>query len=87
MTWNIPSRFIEEAGLSPQEELVEEKISAPGDWQIGNRVRHEDLGDGEILEKSGDQGDAKILILFDNGEWRKFMVKQVSLELLEQEAS
>ena len=77
--WNVPSRFIEESGLN-LEEIEPPTGEADGEWQIGSRVRHEDLGEGEILHRSGRGDDTKVLVLFDNGEWRKFLVKYVNLE-------
>ncbi len=77
--WNVPSRFVEESGLNV-EEIESPTGEVDGEWQIGSRVKHEDLGEGEILHRSGRGDDTKVLVLFDNGEWRKFLVKYVSLE-------
>lgn len=79
--WNMPSRFIEESGLN-LEEIENHSDEADGEWQVGCRVRHEDLGEGEILHKSGRDDDTKVLVLFDNGEWRKFLVRYMNLEIV-----
>ena len=50
------------------------------EWQVGARVRHEEFGRGKILERSGSGDDTKIIVLFGNGQWRKFLVKYAPME-------
>ena len=49
-------------------------------WQVGARVRHEEFGLGRILERSGSGDDTKIIVLFENGQWRKFLVKYAPIK-------
>lgn len=49
-------------------------------WQVGARVRHEEFGLGKILERSGSGDDTKIIVLFENGQWRKFLVKYAPIK-------
>ncbi len=50
------------------------------EWQVGVRVRHEEFGLGRILERSGSGDDTKIIVLFENGQWRKFLVKYAPIK-------
>jgi len=50
------------------------------EWQVGARVRHEEFGLGRILERSGSGDDTKIIVLFENGQWRKFLVKYAPIK-------
>ncbi len=81
----------EEAGLLKGEispdEAKGKNIRAPlfsqaqaDEWQVGARVRHEEFGMGKILERSGSGDDTKIIVLFENGQWRKFLVKYAPIE-------
>jgi len=86
--WNEPSRFVVEAGLLGEKESFAERemqsslfSQAQADaWQVGARVRHEEFGLGKILERSGSGDDTKIIVLFENGQWRKFLVKYAPIK-------
>ena len=86
--WNEPSRFVVEAGLLGEKESFAERemqsslfSQAQADaWQVGARVRHEEFGLGRILERSGSGDDTKIIVLFENGQWRKFLVKYAPIK-------
>ena len=49
-------------------------------FAVGSRVRHPEFGRGKIMEKSGTGDSLKVVVLFDNGEWKKLLVKYASLE-------
>ncbi|MFQ5867494.1 MAG: ATP-dependent helicase [bacterium] len=49
-------------------------------WQVGALVRHEEFGLGRILERSGSGDDTKIIVLFENGQWKKLLVKYAPIE-------
>jgi DNA helicase-2/ATP-dependent DNA helicase PcrA len=96
--WNVPSRFVVEAGLSANRTGVLEAQVSPenGDskvnqslfssgaqadeWQVGAWVRHEEFGLGRILERSGSGDDTKIVVLFENGQWKKLLVKYAPID-------
>ena len=81
----------ESSGL-PQEEIspgmAEEKNIRPSSfgqpqadgWQVGAWVRHDEFGLGRILERSGSGDDTKIVVLFENGQWKKFLVKYAPID-------
>ena len=47
---------------------------------VGARVRHAEFGRGKIMEKSGTGDSLKVVVLFDNGQWKKLLVKYAGLE-------
>ncbi len=49
-------------------------------YGVGTRVRHPEFGRGKIMEKSGTGDSLKVVVLFDNGQWKKLLVKYASLE-------
>jgi len=87
--WNTSSRFVVEAGLLGEKTgLLKEEISQSSlfsqpqadEWQVGSWVRHEEFGLGRILERSGSGDDTKIIVLFENGQWKKLLVKYAPIE-------
>jgi DNA helicase-2/ATP-dependent DNA helicase PcrA len=50
------------------------------EWQVGAWVRHEEFGLGKILERSGSGDDTKIIVVFENGQWKKLLVKYAPIE-------
>ena len=51
-------------------------------FSVGSRVRHPEFGLGKIMEKSGTGDSLKVVVLFDNGQWKKLLVKYAGLERL-----
>ena len=51
-------------------------------FYVGARVRHPEFGVGKIMEKSGTGDSLKVVVLFDNGQWKKLLVKYAGLEKL-----
>ena len=51
-------------------------------YNVGMRVQHPEFGRGKIMEKSGTGDSLKVVVLFDNGQWKKLLVKYASLERL-----
>jgi len=98
--WNVPSRFVAEAGLlGERAEFSDGEISPEvgeggnirpstfgqtqtDEWQVGAWVRHEEFGPGRIIERSGSGDDTKIVVLFENGQWKKLLVKYASIEII-----
>jgi len=81
----------EKSGLSEEEispGMAEEKNIRPSsfsqpqadEWQVGAWVRHEEFGLGRILERSGSGDDTKIVVLFENGQWKKLLVKYAPID-------
>ena len=112
--WNLPSRFIEEAGLevksrtAPAADLryaavtsssdgngtdlklfarhLEEDldiVQEHGPYCLGSRVRHDQFGEGKIIDKSGQGEELKLVVLFDSGQWKKLLVKYANLQAIQ----
>ena len=112
--WNIPSRFIEEAGFvhdfagpeqNPNFEKHNEKyfrdevikdiynngyetknepfssttIKDTNPYKIGTIVLHPTFGRGKIIEQSGSRENLKLVVLFENGQWKKLLVRIANL--------
>ncbi|MFA5858523.1 MAG: UvrD-helicase domain-containing protein [Elusimicrobiota bacterium] len=95
MRYHMPSRFITESQIL--ELNTKEKIgSVPefGEYEtsnsalehtkfhVGQRVRHSEFGDGQIVGSSGQGMGLKVIVQFDNGSWKKLVVKYANLELI-----
>ena len=104
--WNMPSRFIEEAGFRTEERLEVSTVKSAddeghgyrqnrydsgenkqedkrtGQYAVGTRVRHEQFGDGKVIDRSGAGDDLKLVVLFDSGQWKKLIVKYANLTLI-----
>lgn len=52
------------------------------DYSAGMRIKHKSFGTGLITEISQNGGDAKAIILFDNGETKTLLLKFAKLEIL-----
>ncbi|MDR2772263.1 MAG: UvrD-helicase domain-containing protein [Elusimicrobiota bacterium] len=48
-------------------------------YQIGVWVSHQLFGKGKIIEKSGTGSDLKLVVLFENGQWKKLLAKAANL--------
>ncbi len=82
-SWNMPSRFINEAGLVIDSgKICDEKGSdkPARSFSVGEIVRHSQFGEGKILDASGSGDDVKIVVLFNDGQWKKLLVKYANLE-------
>jgi DNA helicase-2/ATP-dependent DNA helicase PcrA len=51
-------------------------------YNIGDFVVHHVFGKGKIIEKIGKGDDLKLVILFDNGQWKKLLAKVSNLEII-----
>lgn len=94
--WNMPSRFIAEAGypiqiglkgtsrpLSVGEPEFEKVPSQAGPaFRIGERVHHSEFGKGKVIDRSGAGEDFKVVVQFDSGQWKKLLVKYAPLRRL-----
>jgi DNA helicase-2/ATP-dependent DNA helicase PcrA len=123
--WNIPSRFIAEAGfeniltetedqkqkfkgfnkrafnsktaygrfgnrnhVTPIEEITGNNmlLTSPMErnsaYKIGVWVSHPVFGIGEIIEQSGAGDDLKLVVLFENGQWKKLLARVANLTLI-----
>ncbi len=94
--WNVPSRFIAEAGLSSGavfeddyvplltgEKVLEnnnDEKSYDVEWSVGDMISHSEFGEGRIIKCSGDGEDLKVEVLFKTGEKKKLMAKYAPLE-------
>ncbi|MDR3112943.1 MAG: UvrD-helicase domain-containing protein, partial [Endomicrobium sp.] len=52
-------------------------------YKIGAKVTHEVFGAGKIIEKTGKGDDVKLVVLFDNGQWKKLLAKIANLQIIE----
>jgi DNA helicase-2/ATP-dependent DNA helicase PcrA len=59
---------------------AEDKTS--GAYGVGTRVRHQQFGDGKVIDRSGAGDDLKLVVLFDTGQWKKLVVKYANLEVI-----
>ena len=95
--WNLPSRFIAEAGLqvegranTTQDDWIQPDALPPrtlrpgpsGQYRVGDRVRHAEFGSGKVTDKSGSGDELKVVVVFDTGQWKKLLVKYAPLEKL-----
>ncbi len=53
-----------------------------GAYALGTRVRHQQFGEGKVIDRSGAGDDLKLVVLFDTGQWKKLVVKYANLEVL-----
>ena len=51
-------------------------------YQIGVLVSHPVFGNGKIIEKSGTNDDLKLVVLFENGQWKKLLARVAGLKLI-----
>ncbi len=73
---SLDKRSAHDAGFG----TLDARLGTP--FQVGARVRHAEFGNGKIMEKSGAGESLKVVVLFDNGQWKKLLVKYASLERL-----
>lgn len=84
--WNLPSRFIAEAGFHREREegagaVYERHMDSPGiEFAVGTRVRHPEFGEGRIIEKTGSGDSLKVLVQFYSGIRKKLLVKYAPVE-------
>jgi len=74
---NDPSRFEAVRPHHSDEPVDETSFLA---FSVGTRVKHVEFGRGKIMEKSGTGDGLKVVVLFDNGQWKKLLVKYAGLE-------
>ncbi|MBI4054956.1 MAG: UvrD-helicase domain-containing protein [Elusimicrobia bacterium] len=85
--YNLPSRFIEEAGLA-QPSVPEAPLPAKASprnliqLRLGSRVRHPQFGEGQVAQLIGGGESLKVKVVFEDGRWRKFLVQYAPLEIL-----
>ena len=68
---------------SDDEIIKDEPLYAPAadnsPFKIGDIVFHPVFGKGKIIEKSGVGDDLKLVVLFENGQWKKLLAKAANL--------
>lgn len=57
-------------------------VSDAGPFKIGVYVMHPVFGKGKIIEKSGTGDDLKLVVLFENGQWKKLLARVSNLSLI-----
>lgn len=71
---------------SDDEIIKDEPLYAPATdsspYKIGVLVSHPAFGNGKIIEKSGIGDDLKLVVLFENGQWKKLLARVSNLKLL-----
>lgn len=89
---NVPSRFIDEAGVgstraSQEFDDMNQDIPYPTEPlrtqripKPGQRVAHPDFGPGKVVEVEGSGDRAKVTILFNSGSKKKLLLKYAPLE-------
>ena len=51
-------------------------------YKIGQRIHHAEFGKGRIIRISGNDDDVKVIVMFDNGKWKKLLVKYANLKTI-----
>ncbi|MFH1715027.1 MAG: UvrD-helicase domain-containing protein [Elusimicrobiota bacterium] len=89
--WNLPSRFIKEAGLEEKIiEKLEEKQAVESTYEpvddsnempfnINDPVEHPDFGTGVIRDIFGSLSNIKVTVNFDSGQTKKLLLKYAKL--------
>ncbi|MFH1379396.1 MAG: UvrD-helicase domain-containing protein [bacterium] len=89
--WNIPSRFLAEAGfksnnIDPDEMSGEDKVQSDfaGEetYAQGDKIKHAQFGEGIITQQTGSGETLKVTVRFNSGIWKKLMVKYAPIEKL-----
>jgi len=82
MVYRKPSRFIAEAGISMKQSFYKVKYSKDTHQQfhVGDRVRHPIFGVGTVVNCTNTGEDLRIIVEFEDGNWRKFVAKFAKLE-------
>ncbi|AKL98399.1 ATP-dependent helicase [Endomicrobium proavitum] len=57
-------------------------VSDNSPYKIGALVRHPVFGNGKIIEKTGAGNDVKLVVLFENGQWKKLLARVANLTLV-----
>lgn len=64
-----------------QDEPLYKPASDSSPYKIGVLVSHPVFGKGKIIEKSGAGDDLKLVVLFENGQWKKLLARVSNLTL------
>ncbi|MDR1511664.1 MAG: UvrD-helicase domain-containing protein [Endomicrobium sp.] len=113
--WNIPSRFITEAGLTYDFTALKQNlnfknfnkkhfkiepvyknaydyeinnspsistIKDTNSYKIGATVLHSTFGKGKVIEQSGTGDNLKLVVLFENGQWKKLLAKIANIKFI-----
>jgi len=65
-----------------KDEPLYSPVSDNSPYKIGTLVRHPVFGSGKIIEKSGAGDDLKLVVLFENGQWKKLIARVANLTLI-----
>jgi DNA helicase-2/ATP-dependent DNA helicase PcrA len=85
MSFGAPRRF--QSYASAKGRIEQSKENAPkadtdnGPYAIGVKVSHPVFGMGKIIDKSGAGSDLKLVVLFENGQWKKLLAKAANLSI------
>jgi DNA helicase-2/ATP-dependent DNA helicase PcrA len=85
---NISSRFIREVQVQTRarlpgvrQESVDYRFFNKA-YKIGQRISHGEFGEGRIIKISGSDDDVKVTVMFDDGKWKKLLVKYANLKTI-----
>ncbi|MDR1695488.1 MAG: UvrD-helicase domain-containing protein [Endomicrobium sp.] len=71
---------------SDDEIIKDEPLYAPAadksPYKIGTMVSHPVFGSGKVIEKSGAGNDLKLVVLFENGQWKKLLARVSNLTVI-----
>lgn len=65
-----------------QDEPLYTPISDSDPYKIGSIVNHPVFGTGKVIEKSGSGDDLKLVVLFENGQWKRLLARVANLTLV-----
>jgi DNA helicase-2/ATP-dependent DNA helicase PcrA len=82
--FGAPKRFQSYAVPARIEQSKENAPKASADdgpYAMGAKVKHPVFGMGKIIDKSGIGSDLKLVVLFENGQWKKLLAKAANLSI------
>jgi DNA helicase-2/ATP-dependent DNA helicase PcrA len=68
--------------IEPSESAPSEKVNSLGDFTVGDKVRHDRFGKGEIISLEGSEGNAKAVIEFEHSGQKTLFLKYAILTMI-----
>ncbi|MDR0823141.1 MAG: ATP-binding domain-containing protein, partial [Endomicrobium sp.] len=68
--------------IPSDDEIIQDEPKDDSPYQIGKMVSHQVFGTGKIIDKLGSSNDLKLVVLFENGQWKKLLAKVANLKII-----
>ncbi|MDR3244268.1 MAG: UvrD-helicase domain-containing protein [Elusimicrobiota bacterium] len=84
-SWTVKQK--QDNDIFPIDEPIEYEqpiIKDSSPFQIGVIVSHSVFGKGKIIDRNGSGNDLKLIVLFENGQWKKLLAKVAKLEVVQE---